>query len=141
MTVQWSTTVRNTRMDAWETAIGVSPFIRFYSGTEPANCGAALSGNTLLAEFALASDWSANASGGAKTLSSLPLATTGQAGAGAGTAATFYRIYANDGTTCHEQGKAGATGDATADITLDNVSIASGQTVQITGFTKTEAGA
>ena len=81
----------------------------------------------------MASDWAAVASGGSKALNNLPLSTTGLA---AGTAA-HYRIYASDGTTCHEQGSITATGGG-GDMTIDNTSIASGQTVSITGFTKTE---
>ena len=81
----------------------------------------------------MASDWAAAASGGSKALNNLPLSTTGLA---PGTAA-HYRIYASDGTTCHEQGSITATGGG-GDMTIDNTSIASGQTVNITGFTKTE---
>jgi hypothetical protein len=135
MTVQYSTAVRNAMGDAWETAMGTSAKARIYSGSMPANCGTARSG-TLLAEWAMASDWSAAASAGAKTLSSLPLSTTGAA---AGTAG-YYSIMDSAGTTCHEQGTVTATGGG-GDMTIDNTSIAASQTVQITGFTKTWPGA
>jgi hypothetical protein len=133
MTVQYSTTVRNAFGDTWESTIGTSAKLRIYSGAQPANCAASETG-TLLAEFPLASDWSAAASAGAKTLSSLPLSTTGAA---SGTAA-HYRIYDSAAATCHEQGSVGTSG---ADLTIDNTSINSGQTVQVTGFTKTWPGA
>lgn len=139
MTVQWSAGVRNARLDAWETAIGVTPFLRIYSGTPPASVAAALSGNTLLVEYHLASDWAANAATGQKTFNGLPLATTAVGGA-AGTLATFYRIYAADGTTCHEQGTITTTGGG-GDMTVDNASIATGQNVQVLSFTKIEPGA
>lgn len=133
MTVQYSTAVRNAMGDAWETAMGVSAKVQIWSGSMPANCAAASTG-TKLAEFALASDWSAAASAGAKTLSSLPLSTTGLA---AGTAG-YYRFVDSAGTTCHEQGTVATSG---ADMTIDNASIAVSQAVQITGFTKTWPGA
>jgi hypothetical protein len=133
MTVQYSVTLRNAMGDAWEAAMGTSAKIRIYSGAMPASCATAASG-TLLAEFALASDWSAAAASGAKTLSSLPLSTTGAA---AGTAG-YYRFFDTAGTTCHEQG---TVATSAADMIIDNASIALSQTVQITGYTKTWPGA
>lgn len=133
MSVQYSTAVRNAMGDAWESAMGTSAKVRIYSGAQPATCATAASG-TLLAEFALASDWSAAGSGGAKSLSSLPVSTTGLA---AGTAG-HYRFVDSAGTTCHEQGSVATSG---GDMAIDNTSIAVGQTVQITAFTKTWPGA
>ena len=140
MTVQWSTTLRNALLDQWETTIGVSAKLRIYSGSVPANAAAGIGASVMLAEFALVSDWAANASGGTKALNGLPLATTGDVAAGAGTAATYYRIWDNGATTCHEQGTVTATGGG-GDMTIDNVSIANGQTVNITAFSKTAPGA
>lgn len=136
MTVQFSTTVRNALLDVIETTMGTSVYLRIYSGTPPANPAAALSGNTMLWEKQLASDWASAASAGSKALSSVPLTNTAAA---AGTA-SFYRFYASDGTTCHEQGTVTATGGG-GDLTVDNTSIASGQTVNVTAFTKTAPGA
>lgn len=99
MTVQYSVALRNGQGDAWETSMGVSAKVQHWSGAMPANAAAASTG-TKLAEFALASDWSAAAASGAKTLSGLPLATTGLA---AGTVG-YYRFVDSAGTTCHEQG-------------------------------------
>lgn len=135
MAVQYNTTLRNTWLDDWETTIGTSAKIYIRTGAQPANCAAADSG-TLLAEFDLASDWAANASGGTKTLNSLPLSTTAVA---SGTAA-HYRIKDSTGTTCYEQGTVTATGGG-GDATIDNTSVTSGQTVQITSWTKTAPGA
>lgn len=133
MTVQYSTAVRNAMGDAWESGMGTAVKVRIYSGAQPANCAAARTG-TLLAEWTLASDWSAAASGGAKSLSSLPLSTTGLAAGSAG----YYSFMDSAGTTCHEQGSVGTSG---TDMIIDNASIASGQNVQITAFTKTWPGA
>lgn len=134
MAVQWSTALRNALLDQWEAAIGPAAIVRFYSGSMPADCATAASG-TKLAEWTLASDWSAAASGGSKSMTGTP-STSGLTSGNAG----YYRIYASDGTTCHEQGTVTATGDG-GDMTVDNVSIAVGQAVTITSFSKIAPGA
>ena len=134
MTLQYSVTVRNAQLDVWETTISTAPLLRLYSGTVPANCAASETG-TLLCEITLPSDWMANASSGSKAKSGT-WSGTGAVGAGTGTVATHYRIYDSGGTTCHEQGSVTVTGSG-GDMTLDNTSIASGQTVTISTFTRT----
>lgn len=131
MTIQMGTTLRNARSAQIETTIGTSAKVQIRTGAQPANCAAADSG-TLLAEFALASDW-ATQTGGVLTFSNTPISATAS---GTGTAA-HYRIKDSAGTTCHMQGSVTATGGG-GDMTVDNTSIASGQTVQITGWTITE---
>lgn len=131
-----SDTVRNARQDAWETAIGTSPIMRLYSGSVPANEGASLGAAVLLAEGTLPSDYMAAASGGVKAKSGI-WTLTGQSGAGSGTNATFYRIYASDGTTPHEQGSVSVTAGG-GDLTMDNVSIADDQVITVNTFQMTE---
>ncbi len=138
MTVQWSTTLRNGRLNAWEAAIGVDGHLRVYAGAIPAHCADSIGAATLLAEFDLPSGWCGAAANGAISMEGLPLQTTAIAG-GTGTDATFYRIYASD-ATCHEQGTVSQTGGG-GDLIIDNLSIAIGQIVEITAFTKTEPGA
>jgi hypothetical protein len=135
MTVQRSTSVRNARLDAIETGIGTGAVIRIRTGAQPATCATADSG-TVLVSYTLASDWAAAASGGSKAFNSTPISGTAS---GTGTAG-HYRIYASDGTTCHEQGTVTATGGG-GDVTIDNTSITSGQAVNISGWTVTEPGA
>jgi hypothetical protein len=135
MTVQLSTAVRNGRLDAIETVIGTSAVLKIRSGAQPADCATADSG-TVLATINLPSDWAAAASGGSKAKSGTWQDLTADA---AGTAG-HYRLYASDGTTCHEQGSITATGGG-GDLTLDNTSIAAGQTVTITTWTKTDGNA
>jgi hypothetical protein len=137
MTVQWSTTVRNAVNDAWQTAIGTSAKLEIYSGSMPANCAASTTG-TKLVEWDLASTWAGASSGGVKTLSSLPISLA--AVGGSPTNAGYYRIFDSSGATCHEQGTVTATGGG-GDLTCDNISITSGQTVNLTGFSKTAPGA
>lgn len=134
MTVQLSVPSRNARLDAIETAVGTAPKLQLRTGAAPANCAAADSG-TLLAELTLPSDWMAAAAAGAKALAG---SWTGS-GAAAGNAAHF-RLKDSAGTTCHMQGTVTATGGG-GDLTLDNVSIAVAQAVQITSFNLTDGNA
>jgi hypothetical protein len=133
MTVQRSTAVRNARLDAIETTIGTAAKVRILTGTQPATCATAESGSLLVA-YTLASDWAANAASGVKAFNSTPIAGTAS---GTGTAG-YYRITDNAGTTCHEQGTVGTSG---TDVIIDNASIVSGQTVNITAWSVTEPGA
>ncbi len=135
MAIQLSTTVRNARLDAIETAISTSAVLKIRTGAAPADCGTADSG-TVLVTMSLPSDWMAAAASGAKAKAGTWQDTSADA---AGTAAHF-RIYASDGTTCHIQGTVTATGGG-GDMTLDNTNIASGQQVTITTFTLTDGNA
>lgn len=135
MALQYSVTVRNAQLDAVETTVGTAPLLRIYSGSAPANCAAAASG-TLLAEATLPSDWMEAASSGSKALSG----TWQDASANATGTAGHWRLYDSSGTTCHAQGTVTATGGG-GDMTLDNTSIASAQSVTITSFTITAGNA
>lgn len=130
MAIQYSVAVRNAMLDAFETTAGASARLRILTGSPPATCATAETG-TLLVNIALPADWMSAASGGVKAL----LGTWQGTGAAAGTAG-YYRVVDNAGTTCHEQGTVTATGGG-GDMTLDNTSIASGQTVTITTFSRT----
>lgn len=133
MAIQLSTTVRNARLDAIETAVGVSAILKIRTGAAPANCGTADSG-TVLATLTLPSDWMAAASSGSKAKTG----TWEDLSADATGTAAHFRLYASDGTTCHMQGTVTATGGG-GDMTVDNTSFASGQAFTVTGFTLTDA--
>lgn len=135
MAIQLSASVRNARLDAIETAIGVSAVLKIRTGAAPANVATADSG-TVLATINLPSDWMAAAASGAKAKAG----TWQDASADATGTAAHFRIYASDGTTAHLQGTVTATGGG-GDLTLDNVSIASGQSITITSFTLTDGNA
>jgi hypothetical protein len=83
--------------------------------------------------LSLPSDWMAAASSGSKAKSGTWQDTSADA---TGTAA-HWRLYASDGTTCHAQGTVTATGGG-GDMTVDNVSFASGQSFTVTSFTLTD---
>ena len=135
MTIQFSVTVRNARLDAIETAIGTSAVLKIRSGSAPANVATADSG-TVLATLSLPSDWLAAASSGSKAKSGTWEDTSADA---TGTAAHF-RIYASDGTTAHIQGTVTATGGG-GDMTVDSTSFTSGQSFTITAFSLTDGNA
>ena len=135
MAIQFSTTVRNARLDAIETTIGTSAVLKIRTGAAPANVATSDSG-TVLATCSLPSDWMAAASSGAKAKNGTWEDTSADA---TGTAAHF-RIYASDGTTAHIQGTVTATGGG-GDMMVDNTSFASGQAFTITGFTLTDGNA
>lgn len=135
MTIQLSVAVRNARLDAIETAIGVSAVLKIRTGAPPANVATADSG-TVLATLTLPADWMAAASAGAKAKTG----TWTDASADAAGTAAHYRIYASDGTTAHLQGTVTATGGG-GDMEVDNVVFAAGQSFTVTGFTLTDGNA
>ena len=130
MSFQTSDTVANSMLDAFETAIGTSAVLKIYdlTASAPANCAASITG-TVLATLSLPSDWMAGASSRSKAKSG----TWQDASADAAGTADFFRLFASDGTTCHAQGTVTVTGGG-GNLTLDNTSIASGQSVTITTF-------
>lgn len=133
MALQYSTAVRNARLDAVETTIGTSAIMRIRTGSVPATCATADAG-TVVATLNLPSDWMAAASSGTKAMSGTWQDTSADA---TGTAAHF-RIYDSAGTTCHMQGTVGTSG---TDLIVDSTSFTSGQSFSITAFTLTAANA
>ena len=131
MSLQYSVAVKNARLDVIESTIGTTPVMKIRSGSVPATPATADSG-TVLATLTLPSDWMAAASAGAKAMSGTWQDTSAD---NTGTAAHF-RIYESTGTTCHIQGTVTATGGG-GDLTVDNVSFASGQSFSVTSFTIT----
>lgn len=132
MALQLSVAVRTARLDPIESTISTAPKLRIFSGAVPANCAAADPAGQLV-ELSLPSDWMNAAAGGQKTL----LGTWSGTASAPGTAASF-RIKDTAGTTCHIQGTVGL---GSGDLSLDNTSIAAGQTVSITTFTLTDGNA
>ena len=130
--LQFSTTVRNARLDTVESTISTSPILRIRTGAAPANCATADSG-TVLATMTLPSDWMAAASSGSKALSGTWEDTSADASGTAG----HFRIYDSAGTTCHIQGSVTNSGGG-GDMELNNVSINATQAVTITAFSLTD---
>jgi sulfur carrier protein ThiS len=135
MAFQFSTDARNDALDAIETTIGASAVLEIRSGAAPADCATADSGD-VLATLNLPADWLAAASNGTKVKSG----TWEDASADAAGTAGHFRVKDNGGTTCHIQGTVTATAGG-GDMTLDNTSIAAGQSITVTSFSITAGGA
>ena len=135
MTIQLSVKARNDRLDALETTLGPSAVMKIFSGAAPANVAAANSG-TVLATLNLPADFMADAASGQKTKSGtwqdLEADATGAAG--------HFRLYEDDGVTCHMQGTVTITGGG-GDMQVDNTSFAAGQQFTVTAFTLNEPNA
>lgn len=134
MTVQNSVASRNARLDAFETAVGVSAILKIRTGAQPANCAAADSGTSLIT-INLPSDWLAAAANGVKSKNGT-WEGTGEAEGICG----HYRIYASDGTTCHEQGSV-SEADGGGDMIVSNVNVTVGQPISVTSYNRTAGNA
>lgn len=151
MAVQYSTVVRMAMLDAIEsgaqagqtTSIGSGPKMLFYTGANPATCADVHSGN-IVATLTLTGDFMSNASTAGNVVTKAKNGASSWSAtaslAGTNTIAS-YRIYDSTETTCHEQGTVTTTAVGTGDITLDNTSVAQGQTITITGKTITAGNA
>ena len=133
MTVQYSVSVNNARLDQIETTVGTNVGLLIYTGLPPANCAAAPSG-TLLVAISLPADWMAAASSATKAKSG----TWSGTAVGTGTAGHFRITNGSPTDVAQIQGNVDlASASPTADMTLDNTSISSGQTVTVSTFTIT----
>lgn len=133
MAIQLAVSVRNARLDAFETDTGTDAILKLRTGAAPANCAAADSG-TVLCSMTLPTDYLAAASGGTKAKAGT---WSGTAIGGGGTIAHF-RIYKSNGTTCQMQGTCGL---GSGDMSLDNNVVADGQTITVTSFILTDGNA
>lgn len=135
MAVQRSVACRNAALDSFEVTVGTDPVLKLRSGAVPATCATADAG-TVVATMTLPTDWLAAAGSGTKAKSG----TWADSSADASATIAHYRIYASDGTTCHEQGTVTVTGGG-GDMTLDAVVVTAGQAITITGYTLTAGNA
>ena len=130
MALQHAPILRNALGNAYEATIGQSPVLNVYTGSPPADCTVADSG-TLLVSMVLPSDWLTSVSAGVMNLSG----DWSNTAVGAGVAG-YFRLYDPTGVgTAFEQGTVSMSGGV-GDLILDNINIASGQSVNITGFTR-----
>lgn len=125
MAIAYIEALRNAQLDEITTRAGTSALLRIYSGTRPATGGAE---TTQLAQLTCnATAFAAAASGGTLTANAISDDTNADA---TGTA-TWFRIYASNGTTIVMDGDVGTAG---SDLNLDSVSIVAGGTVSVTSF-------
>lgn len=129
MTIQLVATTQNSRLDAFETAVGTAPKLQIRTGAQPATCELGDSG-TLLNEITLPTDWMSAASGGVKE----KLGTWQANCVAAGTAGHF-RLKDSAGTVTHMQG---SCGQGSGDLQFDNAVLALNQSVTISQFDLSE---
>lgn len=137
MATRIPTGVRNAAADAAAGRVDAGSgagVIRLYSGSQPSSANDAATGD-LLAEVDCADPAYDAASSGSAELAGTPRSDEGTAAAGSGTDAGWARIVDSDGNAVVD-GSVSGTGSG-GDIELDNVNIAEGQTVNITGHTIT----
>lgn len=127
MALAYTTTLRNTMLDAITTAAGNAALLRIYDGVRPATGGAA---TTLLAELTCGTPFAAGAAAGVLTLGAI----TQDASANATGTATWFRIVTS-GATFVLDGNVGTSG---SDLNLTTTSIVATQPVSVTSFTITE---
>lgn len=135
--MQESVAVRNARLDAIETTIGVSAVLKLRSGAAPATCATADTG-TVVATMTLPSDYMSAGAAGVKALLGTWQDTAADAANAGG--AMHWRIYESTGVTCHMQGTVSVTAGG-GEIELQNLTIALGQQITITAFNITAANA
>lgn len=130
--LNYSTTLRNAKMDAITTAVGDAGILRVYDNTnaQPAGPGTAVPGGTVtLATFTCGTPFAAAASGGVLS----PTLPSQVNGAATGTQA-WWRLFKSDGTTAVIDGSAGTSG---CDLNLSGT-VVSGQPVSITSWSFTD---
>lgn len=125
MALGFVTALRNSRSAAITTALGTSPIIREYSGTQPATGGTA---TTLLVELAMSAT-PATSTSGVWTANSITNANAGASGT-----ATWFRALTS-GATPEIDGTIGTSG---ADLNLNTTTIVSGGPCAISSWTITE---
>ena len=119
--------VRNAMLDAINAQIGAGGKLRIYSGTQPTDPDAALSGNTLLAELSLSATPFASASSGSIVANTI----TEDAAADATGTAAFASFVTSAGVRKIDV----SVGTSGANINFGSVAIQSGAPVRVTSFT------
>lgn len=124
--LQYSNGTRNAQQQGLITYAGTGALIKLYTGTQPANANAALSGNTLLVTLTISGAFGTDSNG------TLTFSTVTDGTAVASGTATFFRIYKSDGTTVVMDG---SVGTSSADLVLNTTTVATNDTVAISSGT------
>jgi hypothetical protein len=134
--LKYSAAAKNAKLGATglRAYIGTSAKLRLYDGSQPASPDTAVSTQNMLCELICNATAFGSESGGVLTANAISNGT-GTAAAGTGTNATWFRLWKSDGTTPVLDG---TVGTSSADLILNNTSIANGQTVSVSSFTITE---
>lgn len=124
-------TLANAAADAC-TAFANSGKLRIYDGVQPASAAVAVSTQNVLAELTMNATAFAGAIAGVATANAI----TSDSSADFTGTATWFRLFASNGTTILWDGSVGTSG---ADLNLNTTSIVTGAAVAVTAFTFTES--
>jgi hypothetical protein len=130
--MHFSALARNAMLDTLNTSISTGGLLIFYSGTQPATADTAVSGNTVLAQLALASSPFGAAASGVVTAATI----TQDSSADATGTATWASFTKSNGTTRVLDVSVGTSG---ADINMNSVAFVSGAAIQVSSYTITLA--
>lgn len=124
--LKYSNGTRNAQQQGLITYAGSGSIIHIYQGTQPANANTAISGQTLLVSLTISGGFGTDSNG------TLTLGTVTDGVAVATGTAEFFRITKSDNSTVIMDG---SVGTSSADLNLNNTSIATTQVVGISSGT------
>jgi hypothetical protein len=125
MTLYYSNATRHAQNEGLITYAGTNSQFNLYSGTQPANANTAITTQVLLVSMPIAGVF------GTDTDGTLTLGAVTQTNASASGTASFFRIFKSDNSVVMD----GSVGLSGADLILNSVDIAAGQSVDITAGT------
>lgn len=125
MTLFYSDATRHAQNEGLIAYAGTDATFCLYSGTQPANANTAITTQVLLVAMPISGVF------GSDTNGTLTLGAVTQTNASASGAASFFRIFKSDNSVIMD----GSVGLAAADLILNTVDIAAGQSVDITAGT------
>ncbi len=125
MTLEYSNATRHAQNEGLITYAGSNALFNLYSGTQPANANTAITSQVLLVSMQIAGVF------GTDTNGTLTLGAVTETNASASGTASFFRIIKADNSVIMD----GSVGLSGADLILNTVDIAAGQSVDITAGT------
>lgn len=125
MTLEYSNATRHAQNEGLITYAGSNSQFNLYSGTQPANANTAITSQVLLVSMPIAGVFGTDVDG---TLTLSAVTQTNAVGSGT---ASFFRIFKADNSVIMD----GSVGLVGADLILNTVDIAVGQSVDITAGT------
>jgi len=125
MTLYYSNATRHAQNEGLLTYAATNSQFNLYSGTQPANANTAITTQVLLVSMPIAGVF------GTDTNGTLTLGAVTQTNAAASGTASFFRIFKSDNSVVMD----GSVGLSGADLILNSVDIAAGQSVDITAGT------
>jgi hypothetical protein len=123
--LEYSNATRHAQNEGLITYAGSNALFNLYSGTQPANANTAITTQVLLVSMPFAGVF------GTDTNGTLTLGAVNPANAAASGTASFFRIFKADNSVIMD----GSVGLSGADLIINTVDIAAGQSVDITAGT------